>query len=127
MPLIYSSEKRSKRFIRRNYLVLLGILVIAGTFFYDNYYKKRILSFRKSVPEVEQKKTFKPVKIIIDSVGVNLDVEEGKIENGVWQISEKGATHLDISANPGDGGNIVIYGHNKKHLFGPIKIGRAHV
>jgi len=43
------------------------------------------------------------------------------IDDEVWQVSEKGASHLSISANPGEKGNIVIYGHNKNNLFGPIR------
>ena len=52
---------------------------------------------------------------------LSLDISEGAIVDGVWQISKVGASHLNVSANPGEGGNIVIYGHNKNSLFGPIR------
>jgi LPXTG-site transpeptidase (sortase) family protein len=43
------------------------------------------------------------------------------IKNGVWETSSDGASHLDKSGNPGGGDNIVIYGHNKNSIFGPIR------
>jgi LPXTG-site transpeptidase (sortase) family protein len=71
--------------------------------------------------KVDVKKGSKPVKLSIPSVKLNLDVKEASIKDGVWQIWEDSANHLDSSANPGGGGNIVIYGHNKNRIFGPIR------
>src|SRR5581483_7954912 len=67
-----------------------------------------------------------PVKIRIPRFSIDLPIEEAQIKNGIWQINSKGASHLAISANPGDKGNIILYGHNKKNLFGKargLKIG----
>jgi len=44
----------------------------------------------------------------------------GTIKDGVWQISYDNPTFLDSSARPATGGNIVIYGHNKKAIFGNL-------
>ncbi len=51
---------------------------------------------------------------------MDLRVDPGQIKDGVWQISDNNATFLDTSAVPGGGGNIVIYGHNKKAVFGNL-------
>lgn len=51
---------------------------------------------------------------------MDLSIDEGGIKDGVWQISYQNATHLGASANPGTSGNIVIYGHNKKAIFGNL-------
>jgi LPXTG-site transpeptidase (sortase) family protein len=87
-----------------------------------NYYRVRILSFSK-VPEVAAKSTENldtPVEIIIPSIQIDLTVEPGQIKDGVWLISESNATFLNTSATPGSGGNTVIYGHNKKAIFGNL-------
>jgi LPXTG-site transpeptidase (sortase) family protein len=61
-----------------------------------------------------------PVEVIIPSIKIDLAVEPGQIKDGVWQISEGKATYLNTSAVPGSGGNTVIYGHNKKVIFGNL-------
>ncbi|KKU10349.1 MAG: Sortase family protein [Candidatus Woesebacteria bacterium GW2011_GWB1_45_5] len=60
------------------------------------------------------------VRLIIAGVKIDLPVTEGKIVDGVWETTQEGVSHLDISANPGENGNIVIYGHNKKVLLGSL-------
>lgn len=100
--------------------ILLGAIFISIVVFW-RFYQARILSFSGSVPSVGIHKGSRPVSINIPSVGLSLDVKEAAIENGVWQTSEVDANHLNQSAYPGDGGNIVIYGHNKNSIFGPIR------
>jgi len=102
-------------------LITLGIaLVTVGTYFL--LYERTILSFSRppenAVSVVGQKS--KPTKIEIGDVGIDLSVSESRIINGVWEISKNGASHLDTSASPGENGNIIIYGHNKKIIFGPL-------
>lgn len=101
-------------------LILIGLLIFV--FGAVSYYQVRILSFDK-VPEEVQKSTQEidlPVEIIIPSIQIDLKVDPGQIKDGVWQISESSATFLDTSAVPGSGGNTVIYGHNKKVIFGNL-------
>ena len=103
------------------FLGLFFILLFSGW----RFSRARILSFRDAYPEdkkvAEKTEESRPTFIKIPSVGINLAVEESAIKNGVWEISYEGASHLDKSANPGQNGNVVIYGHNKNQLFGPIR------
>lgn len=62
-----------------------------------------------------------PTEITIPKVEINLPIEETAINRGVWQISEKGASHLTISARPGEKGAIIMYSHNTNERFGPIR------
>ncbi len=101
-------------------LLILGLFLIA-LFSGWRFYTARILSFEGKVPEIAAKEGYRPVSIKIPLVNMSLDVSEGAIVDGVWQISQKGASHLNVSANPGEGGNVVIYGHNKNSLFGSIR------
>jgi len=102
------------------FLLIFGILLIIFSFVYKTY-RLRILSFNGTVTETVIKQYAKPVRIEIPDLKIDLPIEEGGIQDEVWSISEKGATHLNISENPGGKGNIVIYGHNKNKLFGPIR------
>lgn len=105
-------------------LLILGLFFIL-LFSLWRFNRVRILSFFQVYPEgkpqVVKTEESKPTFIEIPSVGVKLPIEESAIKDGVWEISYKGASHLDKSANPGQNGNIVIYGHNKNSIFGPIR------
>lgn len=61
-----------------------------------------------------------PFQITIPSIAVNLPIDIGEIKDGVWKISYSNATFLDGSGRPGGAGNTVIYGHNKKAIFGNL-------
>src|SRR4030042_3257897 len=102
---------------------LSGITLIS----YGSYLKYRslILSFNKTpqVYEIKKERLSVPTFIKIEKAGIELPIESFQIVNGVWQVSDASASFLESSARPGEGGNIVIYGHNKRKIFGKL-IGR---
>lgn len=106
------------------FLGLIGIFLILVPRYVA--YRQRILSFTKvPSPAITEKEGYsKPVRIQIPSIDVNEKVEEGQIVNGVWQISQENASYLLTSSRPGEGGNVVIYGHNKGSIFGPLLTAR---
>lgn len=59
-----------------------------------------------------------PTRVVIDQVGIDLDLE-GSLENqGTWNISENGANFAINTAVPnGISGNTAIFGHDRPHLF----------
>lgn len=87
--------------------------------------RARILSFSQEYPKdgqtVRVNDDARPTSIEIPSVGIKLEVVESEIKDGIWEISYTGASHLNKSAYPGEGGNIIFYGHNRRSLFGPIR------
>ncbi len=100
-------------------LAFLGMcLVIFGESYI--YFSKRILSFSTIPPTTISHSSDVPVTVHFGSAKIDLLVESGKIVNGVWQISASKATFLGTSAKPGEKGNIIIYGHNKKSIFGNL-------
>jgi len=120
-----SDSKTSKGLTKRlNSQPLLVISLGLFIFFIGatHYYQIRILSFTKPIAEavVTQKEAPLPTEITIPSIGINLPIDSGTIKGGVWQISYNHPTFLDSSARPGSGGNVVIYGHNKKVIFGNL-------
>lgn len=112
-------SKRLKK-VRGSLLILfLGLLLLS----YGGlqYYRIRILSFTKTPAQAQTANRGElPSKITIPSIGIDLPVDIGRIKDGVWQISYDHPTFLDTSARPGTGGNIVIYGHNKRAIFGNL-------
>jgi LPXTG-site transpeptidase (sortase) family protein len=87
------------------------------------FYQSRTLSFfgEKPPPIVQERKGEVPVLIKSYPLGVNIQIRESRIRDGVWQIFGDSASHLESSARIGEGGNIIIYGHNKNEILGPIR------
>lgn len=114
--------KHSKRKNTCFYLSLLGLiaglLLTFSSLFYLAY-RATILSFKTSpvtqVTLASRKEL--PDNINIQDLNINLPVEMSSIVNGIWEIKKQSANFLDTSARPGEGGNIVIYGHNTNQVF----------
>lgn len=103
-------------------LFLGGILCLSIFLFWKGY-SQRALSF-SSAPQhsfQQSPSNSQPDSIQISKLKINLAIEGAEIINGIWQTNPSGASHLSSSANPGSRSNIIIYGHNKKELFGKIK------
>lgn len=114
------SRKLKRVSLRSAFFLSIGIfLILFGGF---NYYRVRVLSFSKVPPEATKstQNADIPVEVVIPSISLDLKVDPGQIKDGVWQISYSNATFLDSSTVPGRGGNTVIYGHNKKAIFGNL-------
>lgn len=62
----------------------------------------------------------KPVRIVIESLGVDLPVNEGFYNpvDSSWTLTEKNA-HFAMPSNLANniGGNTLIYGHNNQYVF----------
>lgn len=119
MPL---KRELSKRLLLA--LIFLGILatVSGGYFYFVRSTDKKIPSptAEESKKETSLHSKPNPVRLVIAGIKIDLPITEGKIVDGVWLTTKTGASHLDISANPGENGNIVIYGHNLKVIFGSL-------
>ena len=100
-------------------LIRLGLcLVVLGIGFV--VIKEPVLSEEESQFQelIEQPK---PVRIMIPKLTLDLEVTEAEVKRNVWQVNDLGVSHWNDSANPGEVGNMVVYGHNYDHLFGPVR------
>lgn len=52
---------------------------------------------------------------------IDTDIEKHVFINDNWTISENNASYLSNSSHPGEPGNIIIYGHNKRSILGNIR------
>ena len=110
--------------MRTKFLFVFGFLLlgISILWYFNQTIQLAFFSPRTAYQQVDIKRPSKiPVHISIPAVGVNLDIEETAITNGIWQISGKGASHLNISARPDENGPIILYSHNTNERFGPIR------
>jgi hypothetical protein len=103
-----------------NIPLFLGLVMIA-IFSIWRYYNVRILSFNTKIITEFKSSGIKPVYIKSYPVGVDIGIKDSSINNGIWAIHPNNANHLTSSAGIGDGGNIIIYGHNKDNIMGPIR------
>lgn len=119
--------RKYRKFSRKNRQVLSAGLIFVGIQFMIlgfgySIYTKTVLSF-KTAPSIVYDSDYrqsKPVSIKIGAVGVDLSVQSASIRDGYWEIAEDRATHLKSSGHPTENTNIVIYAHNKWHLFYPL-------
>ncbi|HKY74211.1 MAG TPA: sortase [Patescibacteria group bacterium] len=98
----------------------LNLLLVSGWYV---LYSKTVLSFA-TVPQVTARLELRgsiPVKIEIPSISLDQPLVLGSIIDGVWTISPTSPTYLANSARPAEGGNIVVYGHNKNSIFGGLR------
>jgi len=115
---IYKKDKLSFLLLTSGILLLL---IYSGW----RFHQIRILSFwdkeNQVVASSLERKGAVPTYIKSYPVGIDIDIKEARIEKGVWQTFENSVSHLDTSGRIGEGKNIVIYGHNKDNIFGPIR------
>ncbi len=117
------SPKKSNLFLLTLFILsgFVGIFAILFGFYLS--YQRHVLSFSGNLNTstlLNNNEYFNPSSIKFSRINLSLPVKSSKIENGIWEISDDSASFLNSSAKPGQGGNIVIYGHNKRKIFGPI-------
>ncbi len=96
------------------------LLLLVGSWWM--LYSQTVLSF-KAAPIVVANAELRgsvPTKVSIVQTGMQVDVLPTTIIDGIWQIPDGSAAYLESSARPKEDGNIIVYGHNKKDIFGPL-------
>ena len=119
---------KSKRF-------LSGLLFIVGlSLLTFGLYRNKIQRYRYSFNEIpaaaptkapqpedpDPEVFYSPTRLVIKDLQIDLNIQESSIVDGVWQVADDEVSFLDRSAKPGEGGNIVLYGHNKWHVLGNL-------
>lgn len=84
----------------------------------------RSLSFSRSqathIVKEQPKAVSLPTHIFIPW-NTDSDIEALPFANGQWSVSDTKVTYLLGSARPGEPGNIILYGHNKREILGNIR------
>ncbi|KKU03462.1 MAG: Peptidase C60, sortase A and B [Microgenomates group bacterium GW2011_GWC1_47_20] len=112
---------RTRRQSRHLVRMAVGIVIVVFSIWYLGY-SQGVLSFKTTPREtVKTVRSSPPAELKIPNAKIDLRLDGGIIENGIWQISAKGGSYLVTGAYPGEGGNIIIYGHNKWNILGRLK------
>ena len=70
---------------------------------------------------IERPRRSAPVQVEIPGI-LEIPVEKGVFNNGQWSLSETNALHAQGSAEPGERGNMILYGHNKDTILGKLAL-----
>lgn len=125
MPMKKTAHKKR---IRIFYSALLGLSLVVGLTTYHitkNYsflpeYFSNPFAGNQIIPVVPSPITKKPpVRIRIAKLNIELPIKAALLQNGEWDMFDDAVSWLASSAVPGDG-NIILYGHNRKHLLSKL-------
>lgn len=94
-----------------------GLLILSTSHW---YLRLRSLTPNMEIVEVKVENRDLPVHINIPWK-VDVDVVPSIIEDNRWSIAENAASVLVQSALPGEKGNVIVYGHNKREILGNIR------
>lgn len=111
------AKKEIKKFLKDNFLIILGLFLLSS-FVVWRYHQARILSFSSKITPAEIGEStigFVPSHIKAYPVGVDVDITRATIVNGVWPVFPTTAGYVL------NGKNLIIYGHNKDEIMGPIR------
>ena len=103
---------------------LLFILIVSG--FYQPFYKPPetpATIIRDPVPEDIHIVSGTPQRLRIPSLDMDRDLLDGVYNpsDASWTLSSRGVHYALASAPANDyGGSTFIYGHNNRHVFGPL-------
>ena len=114
------ARKEYRSNLQGNIFLIVGLLLMS-IFAGWRYHQARILSFNSEIVSEYKTSGVKPVYIKSYPVGVDIEIKDATINNGVWAIHPNSANYLISSAGIGDIGNTIIYGHNNNQILGPIR------
>lgn len=96
-------------------LLVSGIILIflASYDWHEPFLKSR------QIPQLNHQSK-RAAKIHIPEIGKTLDIYDGQIIDNRWTVAPNGVSFLTSSAIPGEAGNSVFYGHNRKDILGNL-------
>ena len=104
--------------------ISLGIIFVVGSFGArrsqsETFASEPVKVEGFSVEEAPLEKL--PIKVVIPSLAIDLEVKPAKNINGYWEVFSDSAAWGEGSGLPGENGNQVIYAHARRGLFLPLK------
>lgn len=101
-------------------LLLVSLLVGVGVYFLTANFQKSMISPIGEIvatPAITLK--YPPTRIRIPKLEANLTIKSATVSGNTWDMFDDAIAWLSTSSVPGQG-NVILYGHNRKHLFGNL-------
>lgn len=119
-----SLVKRAKNLQVKSYLsIFLSLILItlgAWLILFSNTYGRSNFSLERSSKKEVSVYLAQPIKLFIPRLSKTLKISDGFVTDDRWMVSETGVSFLTTSAVPGNGGNSVLYGHNRVDILGKL-------
>ena len=120
MPRSKKTTKKQHVAFWKIYLVI-ALLLIGGGLLIQLVFVAQP-SFTQAPPRTTHYAKNVPLtKIIIPSISVSLHLESALVTDGRWYVSPDQGTFLGNGSYPTEKGSIIVYGHNKEKIFGPLR------
>lgn len=107
------------------FLLIVGPLLVALSVSHNILRLRSLTLNRQTVAayqEVVQEETESPFPThIYSQYFLDIDIDPAEYREGEWTISPNHASYLVSSGRPGQPGNIILYGHNKREILGNIR------
>lgn len=104
--------------------IITGLIcfISAGYLIYDRTNPNRVsFAYEKQIiPAKEIQSQRQPVKLVINTVNIELPIIPASIKDGQWESTKDGVSYLTSSPIPGEKGNSILYGHNWPNLLGKL-------
>ncbi len=103
------------------FLVFIGFLLIfyaASKNFNFSLFRQAERAQKQN--QMEEKKAYKAARITIPKINKVLDITDGTFDGKRWVVSDNGVSFYTGSSLPDEGGNTVLYGHNKAAILGGL-------
>lgn len=103
-------------------LIGLGLLLLLFNAVHSVFRDRALAMDQQTVAAYQPRPERKPMpKRIYIQWFLDTPVTEAVLDGKKWTIPADAAGYLLQSARPGEGGNIVIYGHNTREILGNIR------
>lgn len=116
---------RSEFFLQLFFIAITAALIalITVRFFPSNLFtpaKAEAFNMVSPIPEHVNIDIHSPTQITIPSLDIKLPIAKAEISGNNWTLYDDKVSWLTTSKTPGFG-NVILYAHNRRHLFGPLK------
>lgn len=99
-------------------LLFASLLVGFGVYFLltTDFKKFTISPLGEIIVTPTQTPKIPPTRIRISKLNLDIAVKAATVSGNTWDMFDDAIAWLSTSAVPGQG-NVIVYGHNRKHLF----------
>lgn len=120
--IIFQKKRLSKKQKKGWYFIITGLFLLGIVFFADliNFSSDYFSGFSDFSSSKKPEGIF-PVELSVPRLATKVAVVKAVVEKGKWPTSSKAVSYLMGSDYLNKEGNVVIYGHNRKNLFGFLK------